>query len=68
MIVHCKNMYDVHLRGLFQNVVDFLCYKKTIQCIAIDFFVNSSIISSLSCKKLKEKYLILKFVHSFYQL
>ena len=38
MIVHCKNMYDVHLRGLSQNVVDFLCYKKTIQCIAIEFF------------------------------
>ena len=27
------------LRGLSQKVVDFLCYKKTIQCIAIKFYL-----------------------------
>ena len=28
-----------HIRGLSQKVVDFLCYNKTIQCIAIKFYL-----------------------------
>ena len=32
-----SNLFN--LRGLSQKVVDFLCYKKTIQCIAIKFYL-----------------------------
>ena len=27
------------IRGLSQKVIDFLCYKKTIQCIPIKFYL-----------------------------
>ena len=31
--------FVVEVRGLSQKVVDILCYKKTIQCIAIEFYL-----------------------------
>ena len=38
MITH-EVLFFSYVRGLSQKVVDFLCYKKTIQCIANKFYL-----------------------------
>ena len=39
MLSWCNFIAYHNIRGLSQKVVDFLFYKKTIQCIAIEFYL-----------------------------
>ena len=53
LLMKTDNFYDV--LGLSQKVVDFLCYKKTIQCLQSILPVNSSILSALYRAKFEGK-------------
>ena len=63
-----KNFINVILIGLSQKVVDLLYNKKKYGLLQSNFTCELSHYFCINMHIFKEKYQIMKFVHSFFQL